>query len=217
VFAVKGSRFITHNLKLRRAEGALANFWASGVLALGRKTGPFLWQLPASYRFEPERIESFVRLLPGDSREGEAVAREHDHRVRRGALVRAVEHVRYRHAFEVRNETYFVPEFFALLRRLRCGYVIAETAGKFGYSEEVTANFVYVRLHGRDILYASGYRDEHLDEWVARIRGWTAEMRDVYVYFDNDALAHAPRDAESLAARVGATAARVPARAAGGA
>ncbi|HEV8253180.1 MAG TPA: DUF72 domain-containing protein, partial [Vicinamibacteria bacterium] len=97
LFAVKGSRFITHNLKLRRAEGALANFWASGVLALGRKTGPFLWQLPAGYRFDPERIESFVRLLPRDTREGEALAREHDHRLRRGALVRADEHVRYRH------------------------------------------------------------------------------------------------------------------------
>src|SRR5918911_3278317 len=84
IFAVKGSRFITHNLKLARAEGALANFFASGVLALGTRTGPFLWQLPGTYRFDAARVERFIRLLPRDSAEGEALAREHDDRLRRG-------------------------------------------------------------------------------------------------------------------------------------
>src|SRR3954452_21943705 len=104
VFAVKGGRFITHNLKLRNADASLGNFLASGVLALGEKTGPFLWQLPATYRFEAERLDGFMRLLPRSSRQAEAVARGHDHRLRRGSLVEAVADVPYRHAFEVRHE-----------------------------------------------------------------------------------------------------------------
>ena len=203
---MKGSRFITHNLKLRRAEGALANFFASGVLALGRKTGPFLWQLPAGYRFEPERIESFIRLLPRDSRQAGSLARGHDHRVRRGALVDAAELVPYRHAFEVRHPSYFDPAFYDLLRRHGCAFVVADTAGKFDYAEEVTASFVYVRLHGSQELYASGYTGEELDRWAARIRGWaapaTGATRDVYVYFDNDARGRAPHDARGLAERL---------------
>jgi uncharacterized protein YecE (DUF72 family) len=78
VFAIKGGRFITHNLKLRNAERALGNFLASGILALGKMTGPFLWQLPATYRFDAERMDSFMRQLPRNSVEGEAVARQHD-------------------------------------------------------------------------------------------------------------------------------------------
>ena len=211
VFAVKGSRFITHNLKLRRAEGALANFYASGVLALGRKTGPFLWQLPASYKFDAERIDSFLRLVPGTSDDAAALAREHDERLltprrtaggKRGALLVSPASVRYRHALEVRHPSYFHPEFYDLLRRHRCGFVIADTAGKFGYAEEVTAPFVYVRLHGSRQLYVSGYTPAELDAWAAKIRAWTAGGKDVYVYFDNDARVHAPFDALALAARV---------------
>jgi uncharacterized protein YecE (DUF72 family) len=206
VFAVKGSRFITHNLKLARAEGALANFWASGVLALGRKTGPFLWQLPGTFRFDAERVSRFLDLLPRDSTEGEALARGHDDRLRRGALVEAAARVRYRHALEVRHDSYFHPEFFDLLRSRDIGYVIADTAGKFAYAEEVTSDFVYVRLHGSRELYVSGYTDEELDGWAHKAQGWLRGddgiPRDVYVYFDNDADVHAPHDAMRLAARV---------------
>jgi uncharacterized protein YecE (DUF72 family) len=202
VYAVKGSRFITHNLKLRRAEGALANFYASGILALGRKTGPFLWQLPDSYGFDPERIETFLRLLPATSGEAAALARGHDQRLRHGALTRATVAVRYRHAFEVRHPSYFVPEFYDLLRRHHAAFVIADTAGKWSYAEEVTARFVYVRLHGSRQLYTSGYTGEELDAWAARVACWTAEGRDVHVYFDNDARAHAPHDAMALLRRL---------------
>lgn len=199
VFAIKGSRFITHNLKLRRAEGALANFYASGILALGRKTGPFLWQLPDSYAFDAERIETFLRLLPRTSAAAEDLARGHDTRLRRGSLVKAAARVRYRHAFEVRHPSYFVPGFFALLRKHRTGYVIADTAGKWTLSEEVTASFVYVRLHGSRVLYGSQYTDEELATWATRVRAWSSAGRDVYVYFDNDRHAYAPHDALTLA------------------
>ena len=210
VFAVKGGRFITHNLKLRNAEASLGNFFASGVLALGSKTGPFLWQLPGTYRFDAERLDGFMRLLPRSSRDAEAVARGHDHRLRRGALVDAVATVPYRHAFEVRHPTYFHDEFYDLLRAHRCAFVVADTAGKFPYAEEVTADFVYVRLHGSEVLYASGYSDAELDAWAAKIAAWRGGSRhgrdgrgrDVYVYFDNDAKVHAPFDARRLRERV---------------
>lgn len=202
VFAVKGGRFITHNLKLRNCDAALGNFFASGVLTLGEKTGPFLWQLPAGYGFDAERMDSFMRALPRDSIEGEAVARQHDHRLRRGALIDAPTFVRYRHAFEVRHPSYFHDEFYDILRSHGDAFVIADTAGKFAYAEEVTADFVYVRLHGSSALYASDYTDGELAAWSARVRAWT-ERRDVYVFFDNDAKVHAPYNAMQLEDLVG--------------
>lgn len=206
VFAVKGSRFITHNLKLRRTEHALGNFFASGLLALGRKTGPLLWQLPATYAFDAERIESFLRVLPRTSRQAEAIARRHDARLRGDPLVDAAAPVRWRHALEVRHDSYLCEAFFDLLRSYDCAFVIADTAGKFAYAEEVTADFVYVRLHGSRELYVSGYSDDELDAWATKIRSWGGRgqtRRDVYVYFDNDARVHAPHDAVRLMSRLG--------------
>ncbi len=206
LFAVKGGRFITHNLKLRRSETALGNFFASGVLALGERTGPFLWQLPATYRFDADRLDQFMKMLPRDSLAGEAVARQHDARLRRGALIEAAATVPYRHVFEVRHPSYFHEEFYDLLRAHGCGLVVADSAGKFLMSEEVTAPFVYVRLHGSEQLYVSRYSDEELDAWAQRVRRWASAAegaRDVYVYFDNDAKVHAPRDAIRLMERLG--------------
>ena len=214
VFAVKGGRFITHSLKLRNCERALGNFYASGVLALGSKTGPFLWQLPASYRFEAERLDTFMRMLPRDSIQAEAVARQHDHRLKRGALVDAANkrRVPYRHAFEVRHPSYFSDEFYDILRAHRCALVFADTAGKFDYAEELTADFVYIRLHGSTELYVSGYSDDELEDWAGRIRRWQGRgRRDAYVYFDNDAKVHAPHDALRLAERLGIASSRAAA------
>ena len=213
VFAIKGGRFITHNLKLRNAEASLGNFFASGVLALGEKTGPFLWQLPATYRFDAERLDQFMGLLPRTSREAEAVARQHDHRLRRGALVEAAVNVPYRHVFEVRHPTYFTTEFYDILGAHGCAFVIADTAGKFPYAETVTADFVYVRLHGSEELYASGYTDAELDTWASKVNAWRTSAprgRDVYVYFDNDAKVHAPFDAARLRDRVERTIKKFP-------
>jgi uncharacterized protein YecE (DUF72 family) len=204
LFAIKGSRFITHNLKLRRAEAALANFYASGILALGELTGPFLWQLPAGYRWDEERLEGFLRLLPRSSAEAAELAKGHDERLRRGALVETAIDVPYRHAFEPRHESYFAEPFYAQLRRHGCALVIADTAGRFPHADEITADFVYVRLHGSKELYTSGYDDAELDDWAARLRRWTRNgQRDAYVYFDNDAKVFAPGDAQRLAARLG--------------
>lgn len=202
LFAIKGGRFITHNLKLRNSDVALGNFFASGVLALGAHTGPFLWQLPATYRFDAERMDTFMCMLPRNSRDGAQVAEGHDERLRRGALVEAPCDVPYRHAFEVRHPSYFHEEFYAILREHGCGWVVADTAGKFPYGEAVTADFVYVRLHGSTELYASRYTDEELDAWAEKIAAWRGRGLDVYVYFDNDAKVHAPSDALRLISRV---------------
>ncbi|HET7583536.1 MAG TPA: DUF72 domain-containing protein [Gemmatimonadaceae bacterium] len=198
LFAVKGSRFITHNLKLARAEQALANFLASGVLALGSKTGPFLWQLPATYRFDAGRMERFLRLLPRSADHAASLARGHDDRLRRGALVTPAASVRFRHAFEVRHPTYMTEEFFALLRTYGCAYVVADTAGRFPFATDVTADFVYVRLHGSRELYVSGYGDDELVVWAERVSAWLRDGLEVFVYFDNDAKVRAPADAQRL-------------------
>jgi uncharacterized protein YecE (DUF72 family) len=206
VFAVKGGRFITHNLKLRNAEPALANFFASGVLALGDRTGPFLWQLPGTYAFSPERLEGFLRLLPRSSVEAAALARGHNDRLPGEALTEAETELPLRHAFEVRHESWFHPEMYALLREHGAGFVVADTAGRWRLADEVTAGFVYVRLHGSRELYVSDYTDGELDEWARRVHSWLSgpPARDVYVYFDNDAKVHAPNDARRLRARVDA-------------
>ena len=200
VFAIKGSRFVTHNLKLRNAEQALANFFASGVLALGAKTGPFLWQLPATYGYTHQRVGDFLSQLPRSSAEGAKLARKHDERVR-SPLTSARVRVPYRHAFEVRHPSFFCDEFYDQLRRAGCALVLADTAGKFPYDEEITADFVYIRLHGSTQLYVSGYTDAELDMWAAKISRWR-RRGDVYVYFDNDAKVHAPFDAIRLAERL---------------
>ena len=200
VFAVKAGRFITHNLKLRNCTSAMGNFFASGILLLGEKTGPFLWQLPATYSFDAERMHSFMASLPRSSREAERIAASHDFRLRRGSATAAVKDVSYRHVFEVRHPSYFNDEFFSILREQRCALVIADTAGKFPYSEEITADFVYVRLHGSKAIYASSYSDDELDDWARKIKNWRKE-KDVYVYFDNDVKTYAPFDAMRLMSR----------------
>jgi uncharacterized protein YecE (DUF72 family) len=202
LFAIKGSRFITHMLKLIGIETALANFLASGILELGRKTGPFLWQFPATYAFDAGRVERFLAMLPRDTADAEAIAREHDHRLKRGASIAARERVQYRHAFEIRHPSWFCEEFYALLRAYDAALVLADTAGKFPYAEEITTDFVYVRLHGSEQLYVSGYSDDELDYWTNLIRGWSSRGMDSYTYFDNDAKVYAPRDAKNLAHKV---------------
>ena len=147
-----------------------------------------------------------MRMLPQDSLGAESVARDHDERLRRGALVNAAGGLRvaYRHAFEVRHPSYFCEEFYDLLRAHGCALVFADTAGKFGYAEALTADFVYVRLHGSTQLYVSGYSDDELKSWAARVKRWRGSgRRDAYVYFDNDAKVHAPHDAKRIASMLG--------------
>lgn len=220
VFAVKGSRYITHMLRLENAETALANFFASGLFELGEKLGPILWQLPPTLRFEPERLERFFALLPTTGKDASALARRHDARVAGRASLDAPPSMKLRHALEVRHPSFESPELVDLLRKRKIALVVADTAGKWPLLEDVTADFVYVRLHGGEKIYESRYPDRVLDQWAERIRAWLdggevpdarkvsrkrpprRAHRDVYVYFDNDVKVHAPYDAMRLAARL---------------
>ena len=198
LFAVKGSRYITHMLRLNRIEKPLANFFASGILNLRDKLGPFLWQFPPMFAFKPEKLEAFFRLLPRSTEEALALARRRDARmVGRSRL--AIDADRpLRHAVEIRHPSFMTGAFVALLRRHDIGLVVADTAGKWPKMFHVTADFVYVRLHGDVQIYTSGYTDRALDGWARRIRKWHKEGRDVYVYFDNDVKVRAPFDALNL-------------------
>ncbi|HEY6461619.1 MAG TPA: DUF72 domain-containing protein [Polyangiaceae bacterium] len=201
VFAVKGGRFITHNKKLLDVERPLANFFASGVLALGEKLGPLLWQLPPQLPFDAGRLRGFFDLLPRTTREAVKLARAHDGRLRHAPHLTTDADRPVRHAIEVRHASFVDPSFTRLLRRHDVALCIADTASRWPTIDAVTADFVYVRLHGAKELYVSGYGPKALDEWAGRIASWRG--RDVYVYFDNDVRVRAPYDAMNLAARLG--------------
>ena len=200
LFAVKGSRYITHMLRLRDVETALANFFASGVLALGSALGPLLWQLPEREEFDPEVLTSFLSLLPRSTGEALELARRHDDRMSGRAWLQIDEDRPLRHALEPRSASFRGAD--DLLRGQGVAMTVADTAGRFPLFDSVTADFVYVRLHGAQELYTSGYTDAELDVWASRIREWTDAGLDVYAYFDNDARGHAPHDAVRLAERV---------------
>lgn len=219
VFSVKGSRFITHNKKLKDAKTPLANFFASGLLLLKEKLGPILWQLPENLRFDTDRVEGFLELLPRNTQDAARLARKHDQRVKGRSWFQADAQHHLRHAIEVRHESFLTPEFVRVARSHGVALVFADS-GQWPYVEELTAGFVYLRLHGSPNTYASRYGDKRLDAWSERIRKWRTgsepsdadritdrkpprrKSRDVYVYFDNDQNAHAPRDALGLAERV---------------
>ena len=222
VFAVKGPRYLTHMLKLREVETPLSNFFASGLLRLGDRLGPILWQLPPFLRFDRDRLAAFFDLLPRDLERAQALARKRDPARMRGRTALAIEgNAPLRHALEVRHESFRDPAFIELLREHDIALVVADTAGRWPLLEDVTADFVYIRLHGDEELYVSGYDDEALDAWAARIRAWAAgrqprgarrastapppkhKTRDVYCYFDNDAKVRAPVDALGLMQRLG--------------
>ena len=219
VFSVKGARFITHMKRLRDIDAPLANFFASGVFNLREKLGPILWQFPPSFRYEPERLERFLRLLPRDTEEALALARRRDGRVRGRARLAIDARRRVRHAIEIRHESFSDPSFVELLRKHAVSLVVADAAGRWPCFDDVTTDFVYVRLHGDEELYASGYGRAALERWAGRIRAWheveqprdarrtsstrQRRLRDVYCYFDNDAKVRAPFDAATLQAILG--------------
>jgi uncharacterized protein YecE (DUF72 family) len=219
VFAIKGSRYITHMLKLRNVETPLANFLASGPLRLGPKLGPILWQFPPQMKFDAERFGAFFALLPHNTKQAEALADRHDARLAGRNWLKSDVEQPLRHAVEIRHDSFRTPAFIELLRSYNVALVCADTV-KWPLLMDLTSDFVYCRLHGSEELYVSGYDDEALDRWAGRVRAWVhggepddAERvlaptrpirkgRDVYVYFDNDAKVRAPVDAAALAERV---------------
>ena len=221
LFTVKGPRFITHVRRLKEVQSPLANFFASGLFNLRHKLGPILWQFPPNFRYEQERMARFLELLPHDTAAAQRLAR------RRSALMKgrtrlAIDASRpLRHAIEIRHESFLDAAFIRLLREHNVALVIAETARKWPMTHDITADFLYLRLHGDKEIYRSGYSDKSLDRWARRIACWhrggeprdadkvlakkppTSSPRDVYCFFDNtDVKLRAPFDAQSLARKL---------------
>ncbi len=219
LFAVKGSRFITHAKKLKDVEVPLANFFASGILRLESTLGPVLWQFP-EMAWEVERVARFLDLLPRDHEAASKLAHKHDRRVSGRASMVVHDNHPIRHALEFRDKRFFTEEVVRLCRDHNAALVFADS-GEWPYTEELTAGFVYLRLHGSPHTYASNYGERRLDAWAERVRAWwrggeppdperitdrkppRRKHRDVYVYFDNDGKAHAPADAVGLMKRLG--------------
>lgn len=217
VFAIKGSRYITHMRRLRNIDAPLANFFASGLLRLGPKLGPILWQFPPNFQFDPEVFEAFLERLPRDTQAASLLAQKHDERLNGRVWTEVGEIARkpLRHAVEIRHPSFVCEEFIRLLRHHHVALVCADTV-EWPRLMDVTADFIYCRLHGSEVLYTSGYSEPDLQKWAARVVAWATggeapdgdrasgkparirKQRDVYVYFDNDAKVYAPKDAHSL-------------------
>jgi uncharacterized protein YecE (DUF72 family) len=229
IFSIKATRYVTHILRLREIETALANFFASGLLALKEKLGPILWQFPPSFKYDAALFEQFLQQLPQDTKAAAALARHHSAEMAGKTFFGVDKNRPLRHAVEIRNASFEHAELIALLRRYKVALVVADTAGKWPYLEDVTSDFVYLRLHGDAELYASGYGEEALTRWAERIRQWSkgaepadarranekeaapaAKARDIYCYFDNDIKVRAPFDARRLLEMLGRDEGLVP-------
>jgi uncharacterized protein YecE (DUF72 family) len=207
--------------RLNEIETPLANFFANGVFELKEKLGPILWQFPPQFPFKPERFEAFFAALPHDTAQALEIAARHDARVEDRVSLELDAVRPMRHAVEIRHPSFADPAFIALLRKYGVALVVADTAGKWPLLEDLTADFVYLRLHGDEELYASGYGEAALERWAHRLRTWSEggqvddarlaspvaapkrAARDIYCYFDNDVKVHAPYDAATLARKLG--------------
>ena len=224
VFTLKGGRFITHIKRLNDVRVPLANFFASGLLLLKDKLGPILWQFPPNFAFESnaEKFEEFFKLLPRTAAEVESLASEHDARMKERAWTKPHDpSLKLRYAVEIRHHSFHTPQFVEMLRRHDVALVFADTAGKWPFFEDVTSDFAYIRLHGDEEIYVSGYTDDALNWWAERIKLWSAgkqpadaklvssenakacKSRDVFVYFDNDVKVRSPLDAMTLSRKLG--------------
>jgi uncharacterized protein YecE (DUF72 family) len=202
VFAVKGPRFVTHMKRLRDVEEALANFFASGVLALADKLGPIVWQTPADLPYDPDLVDGFLDLLPRTTAGARDLARRRHERMHGREYLEIDADRPLRHAFEPRHPSFDSVEFATAAAAREVAIVVADSAGTWPAIDRVTEGFVYARLHGDTELYASGYTPEAVDHWAEWVRTHLDAGRDAYVYFDNDARGHAPHDAVALRSRL---------------
>jgi len=213
VFSVKGNRYITHVTRLKDPLPKLGNFFGSGVLHLKGKIGPILWQLPPTFGYDEDRLIGFFENLPRTFGDVKKLVKHAD-RVDPD-LPKGLNKQRIRHAMEVRHHSFENPDFIDILRKYDVALVFADTAGKWPYIEDVTSDFVYIRLHGEKEIYASGYEDDSLKIWRDRLKCWQngtqvkdaitisdekpkKKKRDAFVYFDNDKKVRAPVDARRL-------------------
>jgi uncharacterized protein YecE (DUF72 family) len=219
VFSVKAPRFITHIRRLQGVETPLANFCAQGILRLGKKLGPILWQFPPSFRFDADLLENFFRLLPRTHRQAANLGANHDRWMNERSWLEIDDDFPLHHAVEIRHNSFANDQYVALLREHNVALVVADTVD-WPRLMDITADFMYCRLHGSEKLYASGYDDDAIEKWANRALAWSRGQevtddqraspadgpkraaRDVFVYFDNDMKVRAPFDAQSLSKKI---------------
>ena len=219
IFSIKGSRFITHMRRLKNIEAPLGTFLSQGLLRLGKKLGPILWQLPPNFKYERDRLEDFLALLPATHEHASTFAEKYNEYTKGKPWLKVETNHKLRHAIEIRNHSFVNDEFIKLLRRYKIALVAADTT-EWPLLMDVTSDFTYCRLHGSEKLYSSGYSDEALAIWKQRILTWAEggevrdsrkasdstapkrKSRDVFLYFDNDQKVRAPYDAQSLQSKI---------------
>jgi uncharacterized protein YecE (DUF72 family) len=170
LFAAKASRYITHMKKLKDPDEPVIHFLRR-MDELGDKLGPVLFQLPPNWSLDAERLRSFLEALPGG----------------------------YRFAFEFRNPSWFDEQVYEILVAHGAAFCLYELAGRLS-SKEVTADWVYVRLHGPRDAYQGRYDTETLAGWMGAFSSWMRQGREIYCYFDNDESGYAVENALSLRA-----------------
>jgi uncharacterized protein YecE (DUF72 family) len=175
IFAVKASRYITHNKKLNVEKKSIRIFFDS-VKKLKEKLGPILFQLPPSWKINAERLAGFLKILPK----------------------------KYRYTVEFRNHTWYDEHIYELLRKYNCAFCIYELQHHLS-PLEITADFVYMRLHGPGNKYQGKYSKTILKSWAKKCLQWQKEGKDVYVYFDNDQEGYAAINAKELQSLVDAS------------
>jgi uncharacterized protein YecE (DUF72 family) len=168
IFAVKASRYITHMKKLKDPKEPL-KILIQNSRGLGKKLGPVLFQMPPGWKINYERLEAFIKALPR----------------------------KLRFTFEFRNITWYDDRVYDLLQRNNCAFCMYELNGHQS-PQVVTADFVYVRLHGPGAKYQGSYTDSTLKTWATQIKSWQRAGKDVYIYFDNDQAGYAAFNAVRL-------------------
>lgn len=170
IFSVKASRYITHMKKLKGSEDAVQRF-IDRVEALEEKLGPLLFQLPPHWRCNPERLDSFLQVLPRD----------------------------HLYSFEFRDESWLRDEVYDILRNHKAALCIYHLSG-FVSPKELTADFAYIRLHGPGDAYEGTYDAQTLAGWAGALSSWGRQGIPAYCYFDNDQQGYAVQNALRLQA-----------------
>jgi uncharacterized protein YecE (DUF72 family) len=201
-FSIKGPQLVTHIKRLKNCAEPLANFFASGPLALGDRLGPFVWQLPPNLSFDEASFSAFLELLPKDVEGYLALAGKADG-ARQEPYLDAKGVGAIRHAIEPRHASFDTPEVNALLARHNVARVIADTEEH--PARDLTADFAYCRLQGPARPAAAGYAEADIADWARTMDGWRHEGRDVYAYFVHEDKLHAPANATALRRALGIT------------
>ena len=208
VFSLKGPRFITHMKRLKDCAAPLANFLASGVLRLGPKFGPILWQLPPNMAFDADRIEQFFVLLPHDRAAAATLAAKHEPRMEGRAWLDPGASGPVRHAIEPRHPSFLDPACVALCREHGVALAITDGIPDWPqFREPTAADFVYLRLH-LSAEQERGYDEASIASWAAQAKEWAKAGRDVFVTFDaagdETVKVHTPANAAAMLAELGA-------------